>query len=211
MAVNCASSSNGILNLTWYERGTAASRRLVVYSLAALIAEASSHSVPEGRTMRKIIFAAFIVAGILFGRGPSLSQNAAATVDRDLQLLRKDLRSQRKQIVAANVTLTDAEAQKFWPIYDQYAAELAKINDTKLSLIKEYAANYAAFTDAQAQSIMERWTAADDAAVQLRIEYIPIFQKVLPGKKVALFFQVDRRIGVLMDLQVASEIPLVEP
>ena len=161
--------------------------------------------------MGKIIFAAFIVAGILLGRGPLLSQNAAATADRDLQLLRKDLRSQRKQIVAANVTLTAAEAQKFWPIYDQYAAELAKINDTKLSLIKEYAANYAAFTDAQAQSIMERWTAADDAAIQLRIKYIPIFQKVLPGKVVALFFQVDRRIGVLMDLQVASDIPLVEP
>ena len=113
--------------------------------------------------------------------------------------------------MAANVTLTAAEAQKFWPIYDQYAAELAKINDTKLSLIKEYAANYAAFTDAQAQSIMERWTAADDAAIQLRIKYIPILQKVLPGKTVALFFQVDRRIGVLMDLQVASDIPLVEP
>ena len=113
--------------------------------------------------------------------------------------------------MAANVTLTVGEAQKFWPIYDQYAVELAKINDTKLSLIKEYAANHAAFTDAQAQSIMERWTAADDAAVQLRITFIPILQKVLPGKKVALFFQVDRRIGVLMDLQVASEIPLVEP
>ena len=161
--------------------------------------------------MRKIIFTAFIVAGILLGRGPLLSQNAAPTVDRDLQLLRKDLRSQRKQIVAANVTLTAAEAPKFWPIYDQYAAELEKINDTKLSLIKEYAANYAAFTDAQAQSIMERWTAADDAAIQLRIKYIPIFQKVLPGKTVALFFQVDRRIGVLMDLQIASDIPLVEP
>jgi len=161
--------------------------------------------------MGKIIFAAFIVAGILLGRGPLLSQNVAATADRDLQLLRKDLRSQRKQIVAANVTLTAAEAQKFWPIYDQYAAELAKINDTKLSLIKEYAANYTAFTDAQAQSIMERWTAADDAAIQLRIKYIPILQKVLPGKTVALFFQVDRRIGVLMDLQVASDIPLVEP
>jgi hypothetical protein len=161
--------------------------------------------------MRRIIFAAFMVAGILLGRGPLLSQNAAATVDRDLQLLRKDLRSQRKQIVAANVTLTAAEAQKFWPIYDEYAAELAKINDTKLSLIKEYAANYAAFTDAQAQSIMERWTAADDAAIQLRIKYIPIFQNVLPGKTVALFFQIDRRIGVLTDLQIASDIPLVEP
>jgi len=57
---------------------------------------------------------------------------------------------------------------------------------------------------------MERWTAADDAALQLRIKYIPIIQKVLPGKKTALFFQLDRRIAVLIDLQVASEIPLVD-
>lgn len=107
--------------------------------------------------------------------------------------------------------MTDAEAQKFWPIYDQYATELTKINDTKISLIKEYAASYSTLTDAQAQSITERWTAADDAALQLRIKYIPILQKVLPGKKAALFFQVDRKVGVLMDLQVASEVPLIEP
>jgi hypothetical protein len=162
--------------------------------------------------MKKIVLAVLVVAGIWLAPGFVLSQNAAQTVsDRDLQLLRKDLRSQRKQIVAVNVTLTEAEAQKFWPIYDQYAGELTKINDTKLSLIKEYAADYAALTDAQAQSIMERWTAADDAVIQLRMKYIAILEKVLPGKKAALFFQVDRRIGVLMDLQIASEIPLVEP
>jgi hypothetical protein len=38
-----------------------------------------------------------------------------------------------------------------------------------------------------------------------------MFQNVLPGKKAALFFQLDRRISVLLDLQLASEIPLVEP
>ena len=162
--------------------------------------------------MKKTAAAAFLLAGTLCTQGLLLSQSAAQTVsDRDVQLLRRDLRSQRKQIVAANVTLTDVEAQKFWPIYDQYTAEMAKINDTKLSLIKEYAANYTAFTDAQAHSIMERWTAADDAVIQLRMKYIPIFEKVLSGKKAALFFQVDRRIALLMDLQIASEIPLVEP
>ena len=147
--------------------------------------------------MRKIVVTALMVAGILLASGPLLSQNAAAPTasERDLQLLRRDLRSQRKQIVAANVTLTDAEAQKFWPIYDQYTAEPTKINDTKVSLIKEYVANYAALTDAQAQSLMERWIAADDAAIQMRSKYIPILQKVLPGKKTALFFQVYRRIG----------------
>jgi hypothetical protein len=161
--------------------------------------------------MKRIVIA-LIMAGMFFAQ-PLFSQSAAAppVSDRDLQLLRKDLRLQKKQIVAANVTLNEVEAQKFWPIYDQYAAELAKVYDSKLVLIKEYAANYASLTDAQAQSIMERWTAADDAAVQLRGNYIPILQKVLPGKKAALFFQIDRRIGVLMDLQVASEVPIVEP
>jgi hypothetical protein len=162
--------------------------------------------------MRKIVVTALIMGELFFAQ-PLFSQSTAAPTasERDLQLLRKDLRSQRKQLVAANVTLTDTEAQKFWPIYDQYTTELAKITDTKISLIKEYAANYAALTDAQAQSIMERWTAADDAVVQLRIKYISILQKVLPGKKAALFFQLDRRIGTLIDLQLASEIPLVEP
>ena len=160
----------------------------------------------------KTIVAALIIAGFFLAQ-PLFSQTAAAPAvsERDLQLLRKDLRSQKKQIVAANVALNEVEAQNFWPIYDQYAGELAKIYDSKLLLIKEYAANYASLSDAQAQSIIERWTAADDAAVQLRSKYMPIVQKVLPGKKTALFFQVDRRIGVLMDLQVASEIPLVEP
>jgi hypothetical protein len=163
--------------------------------------------------MKKTVIATLIVAGIVSAHEAFLSQDAAAQTvsDQDIQLLRKDLRSQKKQIVAANLTLTDAEAQKFWPLYDQYSAELARINDTKLSLVKEYAGNYGSLTDAQALSIIQRWSAADESAIQLRIKYIPIVQKVLPGKKAALFFQIDRRLGVVMDLQIAGEIPFVEP
>jgi len=107
--------------------------------------------------------------------------------------------------------LTDAEAQKFWPVYEQYNAEKVKINDDKLLVIKDYAANFEKLTDNQAQTLVNQWAQADQSAVQLRTKYIPIFQNVLPGKKAALFFQLDRRISVLLDLQLASEIPLVEP
>ena len=51
--------------------------------------------------------------------------------DDFMQLLRKDVRSQKKQIIAENMDLTDSEAEKFWPVYDQYAAELTTIYDTK--------------------------------------------------------------------------------
>src|SRR5436190_24247521 len=59
-------------------------------------------------------------------------------IDEDIQTLRKDLRSEKKQILAANMTLTDTEAERFWPVYDRFAAELARLNDSKPALLNDY-------------------------------------------------------------------------
>jgi hypothetical protein len=64
------------------------------------------------------------------------NSSAQSSTDQDIDLLRKDIRSQKKQIIAANLQLTDTEAEKFWPLYDQYTAELVKINDAKYAAIK---------------------------------------------------------------------------
>jgi hypothetical protein len=124
--------------------------------------------------------------------------------------LRQDIRSSTKQLVAANLTLTDAEATKFWYVYDQYAAEMAKRGDEKYALIKEYAQKFGTMTDAQAQSLLDRSLATDEAIAKLRIKYVPIVSKVLLGTKTATFCQIDRRPTGLIDLQIASLIPLVQ-
>jgi hypothetical protein len=163
--------------------------------------------------MKKSIVAVLMVgalllnAGALFAEGPTKE----SADDLEIKLLRKDLRSQKKQIVAANIQLTETEALKFWPVYDDYTVETIKINDTRVALIKEYAQNYDNLTDAQAQSFIKKWLEADDAAVQLRLKYMPIFSKFLPAKKTARFIQIDRRLGLLMDVQLSSGIPLVQP
>jgi hypothetical protein len=143
---------------------------------------------------------------------PSSSPAAGSQVvtDQDIQLLRKDIRSAKKQLIAANLKLTDTEATKFWPIYDQYTAELAKINDQKTALIKEYAQNWGTMTDEQASSLSKRALAVDEQVAQLRIKYLPIFSKAVTGKTVATFLQLDRRIQMMIDLQIASQIPLVQ-
>jgi hypothetical protein len=84
------------------------------------------------------------------GQKSTASKDEQVANDQDIQLLRKDLRSRRKQLIAANLSLTAAEATKFWPIYDQYQAEYAKISDAKLGLIKEYAESWGTLTDASA-------------------------------------------------------------
>ena len=70
--------------------------------------------------------------------------------DANIQLMRQDIRSERKKVVAANMPLTETEATKFWPVYDRYIGETIKVNDVRFALIKEYANNYDSATDEQA-------------------------------------------------------------
>jgi hypothetical protein len=139
------------------------------------------------------------------------SQPTQSATDQDIDLLRKDIRSQKKQMIAANLKLTDKEAEQFWPLYDQYTAELVKVNNAKYASIKEFAQNFDTLTDDQAANLTQQLLEVDASVAQLRIKYIPIFRKVISGKKTALFFQLDHRLVMLIDLQLASQIPLVEP
>jgi hypothetical protein len=173
--------------------------------------------------VKKIILAVLAFAGISGFGGPRAvaqdpsSQPAAAApgsaesfTNQQFALLLKDIRSIKKQVIAANLTLTDSEATKFWPVYEQYSADFAKINDTRAALVKEYSEEYGTQTDEQADSLVRRWLDVDIAAAQLRQKYVPIFRKVLPGKKAATFFQLDRRISMMIDVQLTSQLPLIQ-
>jgi hypothetical protein len=131
--------------------------------------------------------------------------------DANIQLMRQDIRSERKKVVAANMPLTDTEATRFWPVYDQYIAETIKVNDVRFALLKEYAKNFDTATEEQADSFIKRWLTLDQENTQLRLKYIPEFEKVISHKKTAMFFQIDRRVSMMIELQLASQVPLVKP
>lgn len=165
----------------------------------------------------KQVFVLGVLAGVvLLSQGAMLAQqsngaDAGQTVsDQDIQMLRSDLRSQKKQIIAQNMQLTDAQAVKFWPVYDAYTQETTRLGDTRSALIKEYAESYDTMTDMQADSLLNRYAALDESTAHLHQEWIDKFRKVLTGKQTALFFQLDRRIALAFDLQLASAIPMVK-
>lgn len=168
--------------------------------------------------------AVVITALFLFPQGMARAQDATPRItrtpvnddfqpitDEDIQMMRKDIRSQRKQIIAANMKLSDAEAEKFWPVYEQYVSDLVKINGTKYSLIKQYVETRGALTDAEADTSVDQWVGIDQSVAELRKKYIPIFRKVLSPKNTALFYQLDRRVQLMIDLQLAASLPMIEP
>jgi hypothetical protein len=176
----------------------------------------------ERDTLKNITFAALLLVGLCVAGSPmafaqdSPSQSATADstadaiTDQQLELLRRDIRSIKKQLIAANLTLTGSEATKFWPVYEQYSADMGKINDTKTAIIKEYSEEYGTLTDDQADNLIRRWLDTDIEQGKLRQRYVPIFRKVLPGKKAATFFQLDRRISMMIDVQLTSQLPLAQ-
>jgi hypothetical protein len=132
------------------------------------------------------------------------------STDEDIQLLRKDIRSQKKQIIAANMDLTDAEAEKFWPVYDRYATDLAKVYDTKIALLEGYLNNYQTMSGDQAESYLRQRAAAEEDIMQVRVKYLPEFRKVLTGRETALFYQIDWRLDLMINLQLAQA-PVINP
>ena len=135
--------------------------------------------------------------------------SVGVNVDTDVALLRRDLRSEKKKLIALNLPLTETEATKFWPVYDQYTAEIAKHNDEFYVLIKDYVQKQKTITDAEATAMISKWADIQVKLSQTRQKYIPMVEKVIPGRKAALFFQIDRRLYALMDLQTSMQLPLL--
>jgi hypothetical protein len=165
-----------------------------------------------------------LAAVLLLGAGVSLAPARAQTTPpaeamttptrpltaADLEGLRAELRSSRKQVTAATLTLTDAEATRFWPVYDRYAAELTAIKNGQYDLIAEYVNTYGKYDDKAATDFITRWVDLDVRTAALRARYVPIIGKTLPGVKAATFIQIDRRISMAIDLKIASMLPILQ-
>lgn len=174
----------------------------------------------------KLFFFAVITLAVSTSRPSSAQQPATAkqlqapsgpvyrdtqwSSDEDIQLLKSDVRSQKKQIVAANMDLTDVEAEKFWPVYDRYAAAMGKVYDTKIALIQEYLENYQTMSGDQAESYLRRRAALEQDLMQVRLNYLPEFRKVLTGRETVRFYQIDWRLDLMINLQLAQA-PIINP
>jgi hypothetical protein len=128
--------------------------------------------------------------------------------DEDIALLRKDLRAMKMQVIGQNMSLSDEEGQKFWPIYNHYVKDLTVVNNQKYALLKQYAEMWATMSDQDAMIYVRHWLEVDGQAQALRLQYVPTVSQVLPGRKAATFFQLDRRLNMIVDLQLFSQIPL---
>jgi len=127
-----------------------------------------------------------------------------------VELLRSDIRSQKVAIITELMDFTEADDAKFWPVYREYETELTKINDDRLALINEYAANYQTLTDDAADRLARGALDVEGRRHALRVRYYDRFKSVLSPKAAARFLQVENQMLLILDLQIAASLPIVQ-
>ena len=135
--------------------------------------------------------------------------SASPITDTDIQLLRSDLQSAKNQVIADTMKFTDAESTAFWPVYRDYARDQQMIADKRLQVIKDYAKYFDSIDDQKAKDMVQRMRNVDDESLNLREKYWPKFEQALGARRAAKFYQVDNRLTLMINVQLASQIPLI--
>ena len=152
---------------------------------------------------------AFLAAAMLLGFAPPSGAQDKPT--NNLEIIHEKLKADKKLIITKYMELTEAEAKKFWPVYEAYQKDLQKINQRLLDLLQSYAADYRnkSLTDEKAQKLLDEWIAIDNDDAKRRAAYVPKVMSALPSKKAARYLQIENEYRILMKYDLAALVPLV--
>jgi len=140
---------------------------------------------------------------------PAWSQDKPAN---NMEIVHEKLKADKKLIVSKYMELTESEAKNFWPVYEEYQADLQKINQRLLSMLQSYAADYRnkSLTDEKAQKLLDEWIAIENDDAKRRGSFVPKVMKALPAKKAARYLQIENEYRILLKYDLAATVPLVQ-
>lgn len=128
-----------------------------------------------------------------------------------LATARSELRADRELLLTANLALTPEQSDKFWPLYREYVGKRTSLGDERIAIILAFAEAYPTVGDATAKELIDRSVKLERNTTDLTVSYVKKFAKVLPAQTLMRFLQIERRVDLLIDLQLAAIVPIVEP
>ena len=151
-----------------------------------------------------------VMCALVLAVSPVAAQEKGSSTD--MEILRAKIKADKKLLVADNLQLTDSEAKAFWPVYDAYQKDLQKLNERLGKAIETYAEGYnkETLTDADAKKLISEAIGIEESEAKLHRTYAAKLEKVLPGKKVARYLQIETKIRALIRFELAGQIPLVQ-
>jgi hypothetical protein len=155
-------------------------------------------------------------ASALLPASPALADSAQPIVNEKfsdfapaIAELRQEAGQDRRNIVRANMLLTETESARFWPLYDEYRAERQKIGDRRVRLITDFLAQQNSMTEDEARALANEDFAIGKDTSELKAKWYKKMTKVLSERTIARFFHIDEKLDAAADIALAANIPLI--
>jgi hypothetical protein len=157
-----------------------------------------------------LLFAVTLVLGLSIAAAAAEDRGASEVPTTDLPVLLETIRANRKALVAVNLGLSPEEAAKFWPVYDRYQQEISATGDRLSALIEDYAANFRTLSNEKGLELIGTYLATEAERIKVRQTYVAEFAKILPGRTVARFYQIENKMDAVLRYDIAASIPVIE-
>lgn len=155
----------------------------------------------------RVTFAGAVMLCLL---GAGVTAPSRAQDRGTVELSRSAIQTRRQEIVTRLMSLDEGQSQAFFPVYREYRGEMEKVNDQLVKLLADYDRDRREISDAQALEMVKSYMKYEQARLDVQRKYLGRFQKVLPAKKVARFFQVENKLDAVVNYELAGNVPIID-
>ena len=161
---------------------------------------------------KKYVTVSTLVVSFLLGMGAILvaQEQQAVSIDEFIEMVRTGVKKERVVLMGEAMQFTGDEAGDFWPIYSDYEDEFSKLGDERLALVKDFAATYQTMTAEKARELGEKVLSLEEQRTALKKKYFARIADAMSPVVAARFLQAENQINMVLDLQLASQIPLIK-
>ena len=160
--------------------------------------------------MMRSVYLGWLGALVLAGTftAPARAQAVSSSVQDEIELTRANIQTQRQEIIQSIMELSPAESEKFWPVYREYRNEVTKLGDERVKFIERFADQAATLSDEESKALLDDWFKLRERQLDLQKKYAGKFRKVLPGAKVARFYQVENALDTIVSANLQAAMPV---
>ena len=151
------------------------------------------------------LFLCFVCAGPLPAQQP-----LSAQAQREINISRKLINNKRNTALAFNMSFTKQEKAKFWPLYREYRAAMARVDDRRMAVILDYVDHVDSMSEVKAKQLLDQYFTSEKEVIKVKEKYVRKFRRILPQTKVVRLMQIENRMDSMVDLKIAEGVPLMD-
>jgi hypothetical protein len=147
-----------------------------------------------------------LVSVIVFG---ILAFNVSAQGADEMAEIRQILGKEKKDLIKQFMNLNEADAAKFWPLYDEYSEKRKALADDRIDILKDYADQYIGITNDQAKALGKRYFKNESSILKLQEKYFNKLSKSVSPLKAMQFMQAENYIQTTLRSALQDAIPFI--